>query len=427
MKPFILFLGFILSISTDYSFGQCLTNGNFSGACTSTITLGGGTCPTWTNACGLGWVRSNGTPQMQPYSGSTPDGSYSSFYAYMYSYIGTTFFTGDTVGEGMFTPFTFSQNTWYDVKIDFVTYLNAGVTPLTLNGYGYLMCYAANGLTQHTLDYCEDAVPRGGGIAIQPIGSYSGLTPPPVVPGGVNSQSFTFQANTSFSQFWIYPYGTSTEQYNVNLYRVQICPSCTATANYPTGSLPITVAGATVTIGGGPSGTTAEPNPASNTTITASQAIYLKPGFEASAIGTGSTIAKIVPCGGTGTLVTSVDDFDSTSIVSADPPEPDTIAITRNAINGQVTGLTGTDSSAGGRLSVFPTVSSGAFTITGSPANLGNSNIIVLDQSGRILYRMYNTAATTIPIDLSSLSGGLYYIQIRQAGKMATLKIIISK
>jgi hypothetical protein len=425
MKLFIFFLGFILSISAEYSFGQCLTNGNFSGACTSTITLVGGTCPTWTDACGLGWVRSNGSPQMQPYSGSTPDGTYSSFYAYMYSFK-TGNGSSDTIGEGMFTPFTFSANTWYDVKIDFVTYLNAGVTPLTLNGYGYLMCYAANGLTQHTLDYCEDAVPRGGGIAIQSIGAYSGLTPPPVVANGVNSQGFTFQANASFSQFWIYPYATSTEQYNVNLYRVQICPSCTATANYPTGSLPITVAGATVTIGGGPSGTTAEPNPASNTTITASQAIYLKPGFEASAIRTGSTIAKIVPCGGTGTMVTSVDNFDSTSIVSADPPEPDTIAVTHNALNGQTTGFTGTDSSAG-KLMVFPTVSSGVFTITGSPANLGNSNIIVVDQSGRIVYNTFNAAGTTLSLDLGNLANGLYFLLIRQPTKTTTQKIIISK
>jgi hypothetical protein len=423
MKKFIFYLILLLGITGDYSFGQCLTNGNLANACSSVIYYGG-VCPTWTNACGNGWVRSHGTPQILQYTGSSSAGSFTEYYAYLESFIQN----GDTAGDGMYTPFAFQQNTWYDVKIDFNTQLPAGVTPTTQQGYGWVLCYAASGLTQHTLDNCYEAVPEGGGVITQEIGNYLGLTPTPIVPGGINATTFTFKAALPYTQFWIYPYSSSYYRYNMELYRVEICPSCTAIADYPDGVLPTVMGGATVTIGGGPTGSEAiQVLPSLMTTVTASQAIYLKPGFKASSTGSGGFTASIVPCGTNGSTIIPEDYFDSLAVVSANPPGFDSTAISNGLQAGQAALPAWPDSLSGSKLQIYPTVSSGVFTITGTPANLGNAIIIVADESGRIVYNMYNSTNTTISLDLGSLASGLYFVQIRQSTKAATMKIIINK
>jgi Secretion system C-terminal sorting domain len=78
-------------------------------------------------------------------------------------------------------------------------------------------------------------------------------------------------------------------------------------------------------------------------------------------------------------------------------------------------------------LLIFPSVSTGAVNITGSAADLANANILVFDEAGRIVYSLHNEASTTLLLDLGHLASGFYFLQIRQAAKTTTQKIIISK
>lgn len=78
-------------------------------------------------------------------------------------------------------------------------------------------------------------------------------------------------------------------------------------------------------------------------------------------------------------------------------------------------------------LVVYPTVNKGSVTVTGSAASLAKANIIVFDATGRTVYSLYNEAGTTLYLALGNLADGLYFLQIRQASKVTTQKIIIMK
>jgi hypothetical protein len=78
-------------------------------------------------------------------------------------------------------------------------------------------------------------------------------------------------------------------------------------------------------------------------------------------------------------------------------------------------------------LLVYPTVSTGAINITGSATDLSNANILVFDETGRTVFSLHNEANTTLYLDLGNLANGLYFMQIRQATKTTTQKIIINK
>ncbi len=45
----------------------------------------------------------------------------------------------------------------------------------------------------------------------------------------------------------------------------------------------------------------------------------------------------------------------------------------------------------------------------------------------RLVYRMFNAAATTINLDLNKFANGMYFVQINNGTKPATQKIIIQK
>jgi hypothetical protein len=137
--------------------------------------------------------------------------------------------------------------------------------------------------------------------------------------------------------------------------------------------------------------------------------------------------ASIVPCGTNGATIIPDDYFDSLAIVSANQPGFDSTAISNQLRAGQAAIPASSDSLSGSNLQIYPTVSSGSVTITGSTANLANAAIVVFDESGRTVYSTYNAAGTTIPLDLGNLVNGLYFVQVRQPAKVTTQKIIIIK
>lgn len=77
---------------------------------------------------------------------------------------------------------------------------------------------------------------------------------------------------------------------------------------------------------------------------------------------------------------------------------------------------------------VYPTVSTGMVTVTGSQVDLGNADMLVVDQEGRIVYHLHNNGATTVNLYLGNLSNGLYFLRVNNGnGFIRTQKIIIGR
>ena len=412
MKHLTIFFFIILGLFRSHTFAQtCLTNGLFSqdASCITTAT-----CSTWPSSgtgCN-GWIRSHGTPQVleEPYPSHLPSGTQNIPTAYLWASMSGT----ETIGEGMFTGYAFQANHTYDVQVEFFT---------SSAGGGALNVYAANGLTQHADDGCSDPLPTAPANFTndQLIGTY---------PGSSVSENtlttYTFTANGNYQQLWIYPTSTSATQFNLFVEEVYACPSCSGLITYNSGTVPTGESAAGNIVVGSSEGTggsgTVGITPNATTTLVAANGIVLGKNFQAS-VTTGTFSAQIVAC--------------TSNIITQDPVVPigtplnpivpvDTSSIQSTATNASLTAIT-PNANIPATLVIYPTVSSGAFTLTGSPADLNNANIIVVDESGRTVYSMYNATGTTIPLNLGNLSNGLYFVQIRQQNKGTTQKIIINK
>jgi hypothetical protein len=322
-------------------------------------------------------------------------------------------------GEGMYTAYPFAAHHSYDIRIIFDPYANG-------NGSGSTFIMAANNIAPMTIDgSCGSPTPANENV--QTIEEYTGTSAYQL------DETYSFTANQAYSQIWIYPQGTSTsgtDELNLNVYSVYVCPSCTAILNYNTGTLPdgestagyINVGS---TAGSGGSGTVTIQT-GESTTLTAAQKITFLPSFQASVTGSGKFVAQIVACNNANTVQTESNPLDSVVVYdSTITINPDNLS--RAKADSLLPATISAPASGSTRLQIYPTVSSGAFTITGSPADLNSANIIVVDASGRTVYSMYNAAGTTIPLDLGNLVNGLYFVQIRQQTKVTTQKIIISK
>jgi hypothetical protein len=59
--------------------------------------------------------------------------------------------------------------------------------------------------------------------------------------------------------------------------------------------------------------------------------------------------------------------------------------------------------------------------------DLENSEIIIMDEVGRVLYRRKNETNTSLTLNLNNLRNGVYYIQVKNLTKSETKKFIINK
>ena len=402
MKPILIILlaaGLCVYGRLD---AQCLTNTNFSAAGTCAQP---GTCPTWSGDC-TGWTRAQGTPQMLPYTvHNSKRGDFTSYFAYMWGAQSG----GQNLGEGIYTPFTFKAHHTYDVRIIF--------SSSSSGGNGAANVYAANGVTPQP--GCGSTTPN---LPSQQIGQFPGLTTS-------GDQTFPpFTANADYSQLWIYATGTAsvgTAQYNLDLFNVFVCPSCGGLITYNTGTAPVGESAAgTISAGSGdPSLLAVSVSSTAVTTFTAATQINLLKNFTAN-VTTGIFTAQIVPCDPSQQVTSESNPLEG-GTVTLPPP------IVESAGNPNAETRTAQTFGAAGNadipLQVYPTISAGGFTITGSVADVGNANILVTDESGRDVYRLHNTGNTTIHLDLSKLGKGLYFLQISNGFKTTTQKIIISK
>ena len=361
-------------------YGQCIPNDNTYFSCTNNTSVDG--CYTFTTGCN-GWYRSHGTPEMLPTTGTQ--------YVEMLS--------TSSGSEGIYyTNFSFVAGNNYDVWINYNFY---GSTPDD-GAYGSLAVYAASGVTAQTLNACLNPTPTGPSRYAMYQNTASGQTFN--YSGNGEIQTAT-QVPSGYNQVWIYP-TSSTGTVTLDVYDIRVCQSCYAIATYSSSTfspLPVQVNGQDITI--------AEPAQSLPTIIQATQAIYLQPGFHASSANNVTFVAEINPtCSYSNIIPLNTSRNNDSSMLTSIPKISPGSAV----------------DSAFSNLRIYPTVSSGVFFISGSPASLANAVISVFDETGQLRYQLGNTAGSSLQLNLANLSNGLYFVQIRQQSKVTTTKIIIN-
>lgn len=331
------------------------------------------------------WYRSHGTPEEeQLVAGSA-----------FIEMVGNS-----TGSEGLYYAYNFIPGQNYDI------YMSANFYGSTGNqANGSFTVYATSGVIQQAVGSLCQQTPQN--IS----NKFSMFT--------LANQNYTLsldyqtatQIPQAYKQIWIYP-TEGTSSVNLDFYGFGICPSCYAVATYSSSTfspLPAQINGQDITI--------SESAQSVPSTVTATQAIYLQPGFQASSANNASFTATIQSC------TANVSDAIRRSLESKELDDLTIInpssKINTNANTGDSAGMTT-------GLRIFPTVSKGTVTVTGSLASLANANIIILSEIGQTMYQQYNTAATTLQLDLTNFPNGLYFVQIRQQTKVTTEKIIIS-
>jgi peptidyl-Asp metalloendopeptidase len=130
----------------------------------------------------------------------------------------------------------------------------------------------------------------------------------------------------------------------------------------------------------------------------ATSEVILQDGFEAT--GSSQFSARIISCVGPSIAADNTDAVNVKEDESAD---------SRSA------------------LVIYPTVTSGRVFISTDHSVLKRADIIVTDNSGRIVLRSVNNAGRkTISMNLGHLPNGIYFIQAKQGEKVITRKVIIN-
>jgi hypothetical protein len=389
MKAIIFYIALLFLMTSDCLYGQqqgCIENDRFANACTRVV-KSSDDCPTWTNDCGDGWVRSHGTPNIGTYQYEIKGQIRTGYFAYMWS-------TSNSEGEGMYTPYVFLRGHSYDVTL----------TVATTNDLGSIKIYAANGLVQGGLSGCGGN-PLSLNVFKVPIGEYVGNT------NGEITISFTFVNNSimDLTQIWIYPEGDGGK-YETFVKWVEVCPSCSGEIVYNRSvDVPRTTRLGTITAGStAGSGNSGVVQVAGNTNFYATNVIRLLPEFDANAIN-GTFTAKVDQCyllparmetrTPISRLVRPFDDFQSIKT-----------SIQENKIN------------------IYPSVTTGPVYIIASQQDLQNAEIIVFDQLGKkVLAVPKANYSGKAQINLGTLRNGIYILQIKQSTKTITQKVIVQK
>jgi len=130
----------------------------------------------------------------------------------------------------------------------------------------------------------------------------------------------------------------------------------------------------------------------------ATSEVILQDGFQAA--GNSEFSARIINCVG------ASDAANSTGVVNADQSQ-----LSDNRL----------------ALAVYPTITEGPVYISIDNSNGRNAEILVSDNSGRIVLLSNNNAGkNVITLNLGHLSNGIYFIQVKQAGKIITRKVIVN-
>lgn len=79
-------------------------------------------------------------------------------------------------------------------------------------------------------------------------------------------------------------------------------------------------------------------------------------------------------------------------------------------------------------INIYPSPSRGLVNINFNSSDLLNAQIVVTDQSGRVVYQMPNKVeSNVVQLNLEHLSNGVYFIKVNTKNKVAIKKLLISK
>jgi hypothetical protein len=358
-------------------------------------------------------------------------------------------------GEGIYTGYSFTNGASYDVRITFNVEVKGA---LSSGSNGTINIYAAAGLQPSQEIDCGELIPgvsnefllKSYDLQTSALSQVSGQQYPSLTMDDVFTVTIPVNSTdpagvVSLPQLWIYPQATTQTNSNGTLIpypylaltvsSIFVCPhTCNSTLQViNSGTVPTNVNNQTILIGSsdGPNKlgpVTVQSN--TNTTVVAGNLIRLDPSFTCSP-GSGTASFSINACYSLYNMTAvGPDDYDAQNVANAAITDSiaslNTQAFTPRPLSAGPATLLASDSSS--RLRIFPTVSSGAFTIAGSGTDLTNASILVTDESGRAVYKLYNNnGSTTVNLNLGMLGNGLYFVQINNGIKSTTQKIIISK
>lgn len=368
-------------------------------------------------------------------------------------------YTARVYGEGIYTPYSFTNGQAYDVRITFSVYVNG---PLSSGSNGSINVYAATGLTPGPKTAsCGDPIPVLPSNNLQLLKSYDIQTSALTQVAGQKyplltiDDVFSITMNTSSSQpagavslnqLWIYPSATNQTNNNNTLIpypylgltvsSIFVCPRLCGTTNQVvnSGTVPLDINQQYVYIGSsvGPPNRTTPVTVASgaNTLVIGGDLVDLLPNFDCNP-GTGTATFKIQPCNSLYNMtVLGPDIYDAQNIANAGTVDSANSVNLETVNPGILTAAPSAQWSGDSTslLKVFPTVSSGLFNINGPQTDLSNAYFLVTDESGRTVYKFYNSSGNTnLQLNLGMLNNGLYFLQINNGTKTTTQKIIIQK
>lgn len=427
---------------------SCLPGG-FPGLPTQrqTVTTADG-CTSWTGTLN-GWTVSHGAPIVVDngfVSGYTPlykdSACLLSYGVHMvHEYGGNTDYPDFNGGSGIWItiPNHFLVGTTYAIRV--VYYFRVPFYPEnTLQEQGWLHLNAVQVGPTGDVASCREVIPTAiGSTSIEAI---------PLPTSGENGQGYDeliyYTPTEQSNVLWIYPEGydyrpgqnDANPQVDIYISNVLVCPACPYGTDYfNSGTLPLSantgaIYAGTSTVDEG-SGTGTISNQTSQvSTWTVTNSIELDPGFIGTVSGSGSLTLNISGC--TNSAQEARPDYnDSTNLVAGTgPPVIQTLAeappLEERSISMLTDSVANPTTAVPSNLTVYPTVNNGSFTISGSAADLSNATILIMDQTGQTLYKSYNESAMSIPVNLNSLSAGVYFVEIVQSGKTTTKKIIVT-
>lgn len=391
------------------SFTQCLQNGDFDQPNAGNNLSDGGGCNYIGDNSVPNWRRSHGTPNI-----NTPTNNPIDNYIYMWSAVNTQY---GVVGEGIVGNYNFFANISYSISIRCIFQTS---TPATSN----FQIWAANGIpiapSLASPPFCGQNIP-----AI-PVSNRQNVATNNQATQVMTVFNYTFIPQADFSQVWIYPQSTTTNQCALLLDYVFICAdTCNGTVNYNKGEAPsgiskFKIINAGSTSGSGGSGIVTVSSSV-NTNFYANQEVNLVSDFDATVSGNTAFNAQIVPCS-TGVSKpfyntnTIRNNYPATSINESTRPNIDSIGNADFRLS---------------KLKIRPNPSKYLVYIKLDNIKLGNTIIEIRDTNGRLVLKksefINNLNQSEIPVKIHALNSGIYFLTVKTKEYSTTNKLIINK
>jgi hypothetical protein len=436
MKAIIIYISLLLLLAKGNLNAQCVPNNEFAQYCGTQINGSGDCnppCYTFSDVCVPGWMRSHGTPEIMWINFGVPSYLYNPTnrpqwnVAYMWANQDQ-----GARGEGIVSYYNFTKNFTYKVLVRYRVFLNSP------NGGSdaEFRLIAAQDVHRPTSHW-----KRGNLVPYTDGGEQRIATITDKNTDWKQSATYTYVPNQNYNQFWIYPYTTYTNQYNLYVDWVYVCrDECDASYYYNQGVIPAgDPRSGYIYIGSsyGGSGTVTISSTA-NTTVVAGREITFKPEFNA-VVTTGSFTAKIDLCN-TPAVYTRTGDVEDSTISN--------LPVEENSTEGATDSYTDEYPDFGARLAqhhnqtdkpienlrdktqllIYPNPAHDRITIMISSKKQGNIKLRLLNSLGVLVNQAFSSISQTgnkhIDMDISRLPAGSYLIQLTDAEGNVTVKKI---